>query len=108
MRKGSQALSNHNPQSQKTWEYSSEYSNVIIVKTWREKMDDQKEIEALLPTWRKTLLAAHGVVTKVGNTIAFPFVWVAEQFNGTQDHKDKWEKIQHTLKKDSDKYTDNQ
>lgn len=90
-----------NKQIQKTWEYSTEYSNVIIVNIWRQNMDEQKEIQALLPMWRKTLLAAHKVVAKVAGTLVHPFVWLTEQFNGTQDFKDIWAKVQYTLKNDS-------
>lgn len=70
------------------WEYSKKYPNVIIVKSWRENKMNEDQIKAqLYPTWRKWALTAHSALTRAGNFVAWPFVWVSEQFNGTAEFR---------------------
>lgn len=70
------------------WEYSKEYPNVIIVTTWRDnKMDEEKIKAQLYPTWRKCMLATHSALTSAASFVAWPFVWIAEQFNGTSEFR---------------------
>ncbi len=85
----SKARLNSNKINKVEWEYSKEYSNVIIVKTWRKNKMNEKEEEKikaqLYPTWRRYMLNTHSVITGVANFVARPFVWIGEQFNGTAE-----------------------
>lgn len=48
-------------------------------------MNEEKIKAQLYPAWRKYMLATHSALTTAANFVAWPFVWVAEQFNGTSE-----------------------
>jgi hypothetical protein len=64
--------------------------NVIIVKKWRNIMNeyeltdkDQKTVDIMYPTWRKVFLNTHKVLTNTAKFLWTPVTKVMEEINGT-------------------------
>lgn len=65
-------------------------------------MNEEKEIKALLPTWRQMMLTTHTALTSAVAVVWTPVTWLCEQFNGTADlryHLNKMERKDRQTKK---------